>query len=226
MAQTHEKEKTQLTGEITIVPVLNDREILFLKKFSEMKHVKRHNGPYFVEDLIIETLNESNEAVSQELELKEVKTSKKRKKAEQELESNTKLKAKGKGKNKEIEKEIKKPIDNKYSLHMEMRRYPTDGSDVIDHNRPHDGKPGLWCRWTVNDEGSAIIWNGHEDFYNAADWLAYLINHFIGTQPMARGATTLTFLNTHTLNGVIEGIEEGEKIRITVKDNIVKTEYL
>jgi hypothetical protein len=213
-------EKTEFKGEITIVPVLNDREILFLKKFSEMKHVKRHNGPYFVEDLIIETLNESNTEVAKELE--ELKPKKKtRKNKEKELDT-------------EAKKEKKKPTQalaktenyDKYSLHMEMRRYPTDGSDVIDHNRPHDGKPGLWCRWTVNAEGSAIIWNGHEDFYNASDWMAYLINHFIGTQPMARGATTLTFLNTHTLNGVIEGIEDGEKIRITVKDNIVKTDYL
>lgn len=194
---------TKLTGEITIVPALNKKEQLFIKKFSEMKHVKRHNGPYFVEDLIIDTLCETNDEVKEELEQNKKKT-------------NTKKQ------DKSIDTKKKTVIDYEH----ETKKYPTDGSDIIDHDRPHDGKPGLWCRWTVNDEGNAIIWDGHEDFYNSADWLAYLINHFIGSQPMAKGATTLTFLSTHTLNGVIEGIEEGEKIRIAVKDNIVKTEYL
>jgi hypothetical protein len=215
-------DKTQLHGEITIIPALNNREMLFIRKFSEMRHVKRHNGPYFVEDLIIETLEESNESVEKELNQTDSKTKNGKKKNKDE----DTVKAK-KGAKKPSQKEILPPTtqSDKY-LNMELKKYPTDGSDIIDHDRPHDGKPGLWCRWTVNEEGTAIIWDGHEDFYNASDWLAYLINHFIGSQPMARTATTLTFLDTHTLNGEITGLEEGEKIKIIVKDNIVSTQYL
>lgn len=43
---------------------------------------------------------------------------------------------------------------------------------------PYPGMPGIWCDWTVNDEGSSLFWNGSEKFYNYIEWLNYLIDNF------------------------------------------------
>src|SRR4029077_14444919 len=41
--------------------------------------------------------------------------------------------------------------------------YGQDSSpDVLDHNVPPIGQPGLWCQWTANDEGTAIVWDEGE----------------------------------------------------------------
>jgi len=35
-------------------------------------------------------------------------------------------------------------------------------------------QPGLWCQWTATDDGTAIVWDGGEKFYNYIEWLQYL----------------------------------------------------
>ena len=55
-----------------------------------------------------------------------------------------------------------------------------NGPDVIyDHNSPPEGQPGLWCHWVPNDDGTAIEWDGGEKFNHSAEWMAYLIEHFL-----------------------------------------------
>jgi len=39
-------------------------------------------------------------------------------------------------------------------------------------------QPGLWCQWTIDEEGTHLVWDGGEKFYNYVEWLKYLINHF------------------------------------------------
>ena len=39
-------------------------------------------------------------------------------------------------------------------------------------------QPGLWCQWTVSDDGKTLEWDGGEKFYYYTDWLKYLITHF------------------------------------------------
>ena len=39
-------------------------------------------------------------------------------------------------------------------------------------------QPGLWCQWTINEDGTHLVWDGGEKFYNYVEWLKYLINHF------------------------------------------------
>ena len=92
---------------------------------------------------------------------------------------------------------------------------------VTDCNSPPDGQPGLWCQWVPTDDGSAIEWDGGEKFYNAPEWMKYIIEHFIGPSPKAKVA--LPFLQGHTCNGEIEaqGEESDDKWLLIVKDNIV-----
>lgn len=39
-------------------------------------------------------------------------------------------------------------------------------------------QPGLWCGWTVSDDGTKLEWDGGEKFYYYTEWLKYLIDNF------------------------------------------------
>lgn len=54
----------------------------------------------------------------------------------------------------------------------------TDDASVLDHNNPPAGQPGLWCKWTVTDDGKHLEWDGAEKFYAYVPWLNYLTEHF------------------------------------------------
>lgn len=51
--------------------------------------------------------------------------------------------------------------------------------DIVDYNGPPPGQPGLWCQWVPSDDGTAIVWDGGEKFYNYVEWLEYLLEHFL-----------------------------------------------
>jgi hypothetical protein len=93
--------------------------------------------------------------------------------------------------------------------------------DVTDYNQPPKGQPGLWCHWVPTDDGTAIEWDGGEKFYDSEEWMAYLIEHFIGSNPLAK--PQLPFLRSHVLNGTIDaqGEESDDRWRLVVKDNAV-----
>ncbi|MFC1707771.1 hypothetical protein ACFL59_13315 [Planctomycetota bacterium] len=46
---------------------------------------------------------------------------------------------------------------------------------VVDPNSPPRTQPGLWCQWVPNPEGTALVWDGIEKFYDYVEWLKYLI---------------------------------------------------
>lgn len=98
-------------------------------------------------------------------------------------------------------------------------------SDIINHNRPPEGQPGLWCDWVPNDDGTAIEWNGDEKSYDMLDWMEYLIVHFIGSLPNAKvkHPEEFAFLQSHTCNGFVEaqGEDPDDRWAISVEDNIV-----
>lgn len=50
---------------------------------------------------------------------------------------------------------------------------------VLEMNDPPPGQPGLWCQWTPNEAGTAIIWDGGEKFYYYVEWLQYICDHFL-----------------------------------------------
>ena len=84
--------------------------------------------------------------------------------------------------------------------------------NVINYNRPPSTQPGLWCQWIPTDDGSELVWNGGEKFYNYVEWLQYLIDKILAP----RG---------YTLNGECQwfGEERDDVGVIIVKNNKVTT---
>lgn len=78
-------------------------------------------------------------------------------------------------------------------------------------SRPR-GSRGLG-RWVPNEDGSDLVWDGGEKFYEADAWMAYLIEHFL--RPGAHAAQSgdeqfAAFSFDHVLNGEIEA--QGESV--------------
>lgn len=101
--------------------------------------------------------------------------------------------------------------------------------DVHDHNAPPEGQPGLWCQWVPNEDGTAIEWDQGEKFYDAPEWMAYLIEHFLqpGAHAASSGETQFAgFTFDHVLNGEItaEGEESYDRWRLVVTDNAVRVD--
>ena len=112
--------------------------------------------------------------------------------------------------------------------------------DILDFNSPGFGQPGLWCKWEPTDDGSQIRWNQQEKFYNADDWMGYVIGTFL--MPGAVLARELTspvegryyapefahFTFDHVVNGVIdaEGEQDDDVWQLIVTDNVVTTREL
>ena len=84
--------------------------------------------------------------------------------------------------------------------------------NVINYNRPPSTQPGLWCQWIPTDDGSELVWDGGEKFYNYVEWLDYLIDKILAP----RG---------YTLNGECQwfGEERDDVGVIIVKNNKVTT---
>ena len=107
----------------------------------------------------------------------------------------------------------------------------TSASDIIDHNTPPSGQPGLHCSWEPTDDGTAIIWSGMEKFDNAAEWMAYIINHFLKpdceASKLVEGVEVphpfLDFTFNHRLDGEIEaeGEDPDDRWKLIVEDNTV-----
>lgn len=76
---------------------------------------------------------------------------------------------------------------------------------VLNHNAPPEGQPGLWCQWVPTEDGSTLKWDEGEKFYNAEKWIQYLIDHFIGSNPIARQLfpREFAFLQGHIVYGLV-----------------------
>lgn len=82
---------------------------------------------------------------------------------------------------------------------------------VIDYNYPPAGQPSLWCEWIPNEDGTAIVWDEGEKFYEYTTWIKYLIENFL--KPWG-----------YTLNGSVDwdGEESEDTGTILIEDNIVE----
>ena len=124
---------------------------------------------------------------------------------------------------------------NKFSETRRMARskgpYFVDGtgefgqgrdSDIEDHNHPPQGQPGLWCKWVPTDDGMYIKWSGAEKFYDSAEWMKYLIEHFIKPGALAIGKVP-AIKGGHIVNGTIDaqGEDSSDVWKLIVKDNAV-----
>ena len=77
---------------------------------------------------------------------------------------------------------------------------------IMKNSYPPEGQPGLWCNWIPADDGTAIKWDGAEKSHDMAEWLVYLVEHFIGRAPLAKAE--LPFFVGHELNGEVEVVGE------------------
>lgn len=102
--------------------------------------------------------------------------------------------------------------------------------DIRDYNQPDPDQPGLWCGWTVTDDGTAIVWDEGEKFYNAAAWMKYLTEMLLAPSSAAyiaehkgEDARLALFTSAHTLNGEIDaqGENPDDRWRLVVRDNEV-----
>jgi hypothetical protein len=101
-------------------------------------------------------------------------------------------------------------------------RYDQDG-----YNTPPEGQPGLWCNWEATPDGTGIRWNGAEKFYYAAEWMTYLIDHFLKPAAHAQGHPGFEkFTFDHTVTGLIkaQGDEPDDTWDLVVDDNEVAGE--
>ncbi len=96
--------------------------------------------------------------------------------------------------------------------------------DIIDNNKSTAEQPGLWCQWVVN-EGKFIEWDGEEKFYKAEQWMWYILQHFIGKDPIAkrRHPKKFAFLQGHDCNGTIkaQGEDHSDTWMLIVKNNFI-----
>ena len=74
-------------------------------------------------------------------------------------------------------------------------------------------QPGLWCGWTINYEGTEVIWDGSEKFYEYINWIKYMITHFFEPWGIK-------------LNGEMDwfGEDSSDTGKIIIKNNIVGIE--
>jgi hypothetical protein len=84
-------------------------------------------------------------------------------------------------------------------------------SITIDSNRPPASQPGLWCHWIPGEDQQSILWDGVEKFYEATNWLAYLISHFYAPRGFI-------------INGIVNAQGEGsdDQYHIVVENNVIQ----
>lgn len=130
---------------------------------------------------------------------------------------------------------------------------PTMGrdEDVFDHNkadgeqpssyREHsetelahydpEGQPGLWCKWEPIQAGSEIAWDGAEKFYDAGEWMKYIVTKLLSgesareyvTAHIEEDSRLSDFTFDHVCNGEIhaQGEDPSDLWSIVVKDSKV-----
>lgn len=108
-------------------------------------------------------------------------------------------------------------------------------ADVRDYNTPHPSQPGLWLQWVASADGTKIGWGGGEKFYNAPEWMKYLIEKLFSAEaegyvlrwgPVAGDVRLAGFTFNHVFNGEIMayGEEPGDVWKLVVRDNKVEVE--
>ena len=82
---------------------------------------------------------------------------------------------------------------------------------IVDHNRPPEGQPGLWCNWVPSKDGTRIKWDEGEKFYKYTEWIAYLIHHFLKPWECELDGTVLW-----------QGEEYSDLGKIEITDNLIR----
>lgn len=116
----------------------------------------------------------------------------------------------------------------------------TDG--IRTYNSPPSGQPGLWCQWVptadwqTGTENAGIEWDGGEKFYNAVEWIEYLIDHFLKPGALAwvdlheavkQDPRLAHFTFVHKVDGEVyaQGEDSDDRWKIVIENNVVKTAH-
>jgi hypothetical protein len=86
-------------------------------------------------------------------------------------------------------------------------------ASVVNEGTPPSGQPGLWCQWTPTPDRAGLAWDGGEKFYFYAEWLEYLIEHFLAPWGYRLDGTVMWVGEEPGDEGVIE-VEDN---RVTVR---------
>ena len=79
-----------------------------------------------------------------------------------------------------------------------------EDESVMNGNQPPEGQPGLWCQWVPNSDGTAIVWDGGEKFYEYTAWIEYLIENFFKPWGYVLNGEVYWHGEDHTDTGVIQ----------------------
>lgn len=83
------------------------------------------------------------------------------------------------------------------------------GSAAADQGGVAEGQPSLWCHWVPSADGQFIHWDGCDKFYDAHEWMAYVIHHFFAPDPWAKlSSEGFERFGGHRFNGEILAIGE------------------
>jgi hypothetical protein len=97
------------------------------------------------------------------------------------------------------------PLENwgqRYAKEQELKQHALDLGLA---------QPGLWCQWVPNNDGTAIVWDEGEKFYEYVAWIEYIVEHFISRWG-------------YVLNGEVNwtGEDSDDRGIIKITDNEVK----
>lgn len=86
--------------------------------------------------------------------------------------------------------------------------------DILDYNASPGEQPGLWLHWIPSDDGTQILWDEGEKFYEYTSWLTYLLERFL--VPWG-----------YKVNGTVEwqGEDQDDRGRMIVEDNVLRTQH-
>jgi hypothetical protein len=118
------------------------------------------------------------------------------------------------------------PNQGKYFISDGTDSFGQNTKNIIEHNTPPEGQPGLWCKWKANQQGN-IQWDGAEKFYSADEWMLYIIEHFFKKNSYMQTLEPETYqkygFQEHIFDGVIyaKGEEPGDIWKLIVKNNEV-----
>jgi hypothetical protein len=99
---------------------------------------------------------------------------------------------------------MQRKVDSKYGIDGEFYIEGTGmaGQDrednILDYNKPPRTQPSLWCGWIPSNDGTAIVWDGGEKFYEYQEWIVYIIQNFLQPQEyVLNGAITYQGEDSH-----------------------------
>lgn len=115
-----------------------------------------------------------------------------------------------------------------YVDHSWGQDYTGVNQDLGHHNTPFPSQPSLWCNFAATEDGKLLVWNESEKTQKAAQWIRYIINHFL--KPGAHASKTndpqfKDFTFDHVCNGqfLAQGEDITDRWKLIVVDNDVTT---